>query len=315
LGRVELPLLLANDVDADGDGLRIVDISEGIGGAVLRTYDGDLRFVMTSGYTGVASFTYRVFDGSAMSAPATVSIEIYEQPAVTPTPPIETPAYPVYPTPSIETPIETPTYPVYPTPPIETPIETPTHVVPLLKKYGTSGSDLIDEKHAAFGGAATDTAEEIFGSGGNDTVKALGGDDSVRGDSGDDKLYGDSGRVTIVGGSGKDMLTGGKHADTFVFNAKLGASNVDTIVDFKHDVDIIALDDRIFTKLAGSLTEAQFHAKAGTTNAHDKSDRIIYDSNTGKLYFDDDGKGGHAAVQFATLSNKAVLDHGDFAIV
>jgi Ca2+-binding RTX toxin-like protein len=111
------------------------------------------------------------------------------------------------------------------------------------------------------------------------------------------------------------LLTGGKHADTFVFNAKLGTSNVDTIADFKHDIDIIALDDRIFTKLAGSLTEAQFYAAAGATKAHDKTDRVIYDTNTGKLYYDDDGKGGHAAVQFAMLSTKPTLDHGDFAIV
>ena len=37
----------------------------------------------------------------------------------------------------------------------------------------------------------------------------------------------------------------------------------------------------------------------------DASDRILYNINTGMLFFDPDGSGGAAAVQFATLSNHA----------
>ena len=58
-----------------------------------------------------------------------------------------------------------------------------------------------------------------------------------------------------------------------------------------------------------------FYARAGATGAHDVSDRIVYDTRSGKLYYDDDGRGGHAAVHFATLSNRSALDHGDFDIV
>jgi Ca2+-binding RTX toxin-like protein len=102
-----------------------------------------------------------------------------------------------------------------------------------------------------------------------------------------------------------------------VFNSKLGASNVDTIADFRHDADILVLDDKIFSKIGSKLDKGEFYAKAGATKAHDKDDRIIYDSKTGKLYYDDDGnkKGGHDAVHFATLSTKPTIDHGDFGIV
>jgi VCBS repeat-containing protein len=162
---------------------------------------------------------------------------------------------------------------------------------------GDGGNNTIDKTHAFKGKVPGSEEDKIIGRGGNDKLKGYGGND------------------TLIGGSGKDTLTGDAGSDRFVFNAKIDTPNLDTITDFKHNTDIIALDDRIFTKLAGSLTEAQFYAKAGATKAHDKSDRIVYDSQSGKLYYDDDGKGGHAAVQFAVLSNKAALDFEDFVIV
>ena len=66
---------------------------------------------------------------------------------------------------------------------------------------------------------------------------------------------------------------------------------------------------------AAPLSKGEFYARAGATKAHDGNDRIIYDKGTGKLFFDEDGSGGHAAVHFATLSNKPTLAHGDFMIV
>ncbi len=46
--------------------------------------------------------------------------------------------------------------------------------------------------------------------------------------------------------------------------------------------------------------------------AHDKNDHIIKNGN--KLFYDDDGKGGHKQVLFAKVDKKAVIDHHDFTV-
>ena len=272
--------LLANDTDADGDVLMLakppgqfsmVTFSKVVGGTA-HYIDGNVHFFATSGFTGVASFTYQATDGIATSNEATVRINV---------------------SPLVTIPLEPPG-----------PFEPP--VIPLLPVSGTSQSDLIER---------TSHAEDIRGRGGHDTIKAAGGDDRLRGESGNDKLYGGSGRDTLVGGNGKDSLSGGSYADAFVFNLKPSTSNVDTISDFKHNTDVIQLENSVFKTIGPTLEAGEFFAKRGATKAHDADDRIVYDKSTGKLYYDDDGKGGHAAVHFATLSNKPTLDHGDFAIV
>ena len=156
----------------------------------------------------------------------------------------------------------------------------------------------------------------------NLTSKAPGGksatneEDRIDGKGGNDKLNGAGGNDTIIGGAGKDTLDGGAGADRFVFNAKLDArTNVDTIKSFAHNFDLIQLDDKIFSKIGASLTAGEFYAKKGATTAHDRNDRIIYDTKTGKLYYDADGNKSGAAIHFATLTDKPVLDHGDFGIV
>ena len=142
-----------------------------------------------------------------------------------------------------------------------------------------------------------------------------GEEDWIDGKAGNDKLGGGDGNDTLIGGTGKDTLTGGNGSDEFRFVSGLGAGNRDRIVDFVHGQDRIGLDDRVFKKLGVTVDAGEFWSKAGATKAHDKSDRLIYDSKSGKLYYDDDGKGGHAAVHFATLSTKLVLDASDFGIV
>ena len=65
-------------------------------------------------------------------------------------------------------------------------------------------------------------------------------------------------------------------------------------------------------KATGTLAESAFYAGAA---AHDASDRIIYNKATGALSYDADGKGGTAAVQFATLGSGLALTHADFMVV
>ena len=126
--------------------------------------------------------------------------------------------------------------------------------------------------------------------------------DSITGGSGNDVLIGGAGNDTLVGGTGNDSLTGGAGSDLFVFNSILSSSsssNIDTIIDFVTGQDKIQLNPSIFKALAGTtLAGSAFYAG---TDAHLGTDRIIYNKATGALLYDDDGKGGHAAVQFATL--------------
>ncbi|HYD14462.1 MAG TPA: hypothetical protein VEC11_16570, partial [Allosphingosinicella sp.] len=49
--------------------------------------------------------------------------------------------------------------------------------------------------------------------------------------------------------------------------------------------------------------------------AADASDRIIYNSLTGQLFYDADGNGAGAAVLFAIASGAPTLGAGDFVVI
>jgi Ca2+-binding RTX toxin-like protein len=138
--------------------------------------------------------------------------------------------------------------------------------------------------------------------------------DTLTGDDNANRISGGSGNDKISGLLGKDLLVGGLAADIFVFNTRLGADNIDAIDDFVAVDDTIWLDRTIFSRLggAGDLAPQSFYAGA---TAHDGSDRIIYDKTTGKVYYDADGTGGDAAVQFALLDKNLTLTASDFDII
>ena len=51
-------------------------------------------------------------------------------------------------------------------------------------------------------------------------------------------------------------------------------------------------------------------------SARDANDHIIYNKATSALFYEDDGTGAHAQVQFATLANKpANLAFNDFVVI
>jgi Ca2+-binding RTX toxin-like protein len=135
--------------------------------------------------------------------------------------------------------------------------------------------------------------------------------------SGNVNATGNSLDNVIAGNSGNNTLAGAQGADTFVFNTALNAAtNLDHITDFA-SADTIDLENSVFTSLTttGTLAANAFFSAAGATSAHDADDRIVYDSTTGALFFDADGAGGAAAVQFAVLDNHAALTNADFIVV
>jgi Ca2+-binding RTX toxin-like protein len=164
-------------------------------------------------------------------------------------------------------------------------------------------------------------AQTINGSRGDDHLFGMGGNDKLTGAGAWDVVSGGDGNDTVNGGRGHDVLYGGAGKDVFVFDSKLGASsklggsNVDTVKDFLSSDDVFHLDNAVFTALGGNgvLKSAFFYA--GKT-AHDANDHIIYNRTTGGLYYDVDGTGSHAQVEFAVLANKpAHLAVGDFVVV
>jgi hypothetical protein len=143
-------------------------------------------------------------------------------------------------------------------------------------------------------------------------------DNLLKGNTNANVLSGMGGDDTLIGGTGNDTLTGGAGADSFVFNAKLNVrSNVDTLTDFVSGADTLVFDKSVFRalKTIGAIAENDFDAGAGVNAAHDADDRLIYDTSTGKLYYDADGSGaGSKAVLVTILSGHPALAYSDILI-
>lgn len=132
--------------------------------------------------------------------------------------------------------------------------------------------------------------------------------------AGADTVTGNGQANLINGGLGNDVLTGGLGADLFRFDTALSKTdNVDRITDFSVVDDTFQLDDAVFRKLAaGALKAADF---VTGSKALDSSDRIVYNSTTGDIFYDADGSGSGAAVLFAKVAAGTALTSADFLII
>lgn len=157
--------------------------------------------------------------------------------------------------------------------------------------------------------------DKISGSTKADTLVGLGGADTLNGNSGADSLDGGTGNDKLNGGLGNDTLRGGSGADSFLFTTVLGA-NVDKIKDYGA-TDSIDLSHTIFAGIgtAGNpINAGAFKAVDTLVGAVlDNSDRIIYETSTGNLFYDADGALGGTAVKFAILTGApTTVDATDF---
>jgi Ca2+-binding RTX toxin-like protein len=150
----------------------------------------------------------------------------------------------------------------------------------------------------------------------NPQIATIINDDGTRrqkGTNGKDVILGTNLRDILSGGLGNDVLTGGLGGDSFSFNAL--NEGIDTITDFS-----VGNDD-LFVKGSGFggglvsgdiITAAQFVIGTAATNT---SQRFIYNSTNGALFFDVDGSGATAASQFATLSPNLALSYEDVFVI
>ncbi len=189
---------------------------------------------------------------------------------------------------------------------------------------GGIGIDTLDVSTTAV--AQTVNLETSAISGGDSTGDVISGFENVRGGGGNDTVTGNSavnalsggrGNDRLDGGGGNDVLTGGIGRDAFKFSAAPGAGNLDTITDFVTADDQIVLSLSAFdiniNLLTGLILPGMFNTG---TAASDADDRIIWDSASKTLFYDDDGTGSAAAaIAFAVLPNiVGELSAGDIGI-
>jgi Ca2+-binding RTX toxin-like protein len=137
----------------------------------------------------------------------------------------------------------------------------------------------------------------------------------LRGPRGLRALDGGSGNDSLIGGAGNDKLTGGTGLDTFRFSSALSGSNIDTLLDFNVVDDRLQLENSVFVKLTttGVLSSSFFRAST-TGTASDTNDYVLYETDTGKLFYDADGSGAGVKVWVATLSTMPTLTSADIFV-
>ena len=210
--------------------------------------------------------------------------------------------------------------------------------------YGNGGNDTLDGFTGADrldGGLGNDTYVtdggdillETSASGGTDTVKSsatlalaanlehltLTGSGTINGTgNGLNNTITGNGAANILNGlTGADVLIGGSGNDSFIFSTALGSGNVDRITDFSSAADTIRLDRSVFSALALGTLSASAYKDIGDPGAVvDADDRILYNDDTGALFYDANGSGSGGQVQFALLENKpATVVPADFLVV
>jgi Ca2+-binding RTX toxin-like protein len=163
------------------------------------------------------------------------------------------------------------------------------------------------------------------GTGKPDTKNGTDEEDVLSGAGKNDRLDGKGGNDILNGGAGKDVLTGGDGEDIFLFDTKFATKkavqaaekNADKIMSFSVEDDMFHLSASVFKNTGhdGIVTLDDFTINT-TGKATDELDRIIYESDTGKLYFDMDGsKKSHDALLFATIGKNLDLTADNFMIV
>ncbi|WP_162815552.1 PD40 domain-containing protein [Microvirga aerophila] len=172
------------------------------------------------------------------------------------------------------------------------------------------------------GQAARNTAlmDTLSGSAGIDTLTGDAFGNVLIGNGSNDMLLGGLGDDKLWGGAGKDVLTGGNGKDIFVFDARPNKrTNLDKVTDYDVRNDSIYLDNAVFTKLgkngtldAPSRVDRKFFA---FDKAKDRNDYIVFNKKNGKVYYDQDGSGGKAMVEIATLKKNLKMTASEFFVI
>lgn len=188
-----------------------------------------------------------------------------------------------------------------------------------------------DASEGGYTGIGNELDNHISASWAGSRLEGRGGDDTLIGADGQgagNELFGGAGNDSLVSGGLGDRLDGGIGVDTltgyaldersqdFVFSATPGAANADVIVNFGA-FDLIRLDGTAMPAVGASGNfagdDARFAANA-TGAAQDGSDRVVYNTMNGQLWYDADGNGASAAQLIATLQGAPGLAATDIVV-
>ena len=162
----------------------------------------------------------------------------------------------------------------------------------------------------------------LEGRGGSDTITGSGRQDTLLGGDGNDFIdagggFGDA----LEGGAGNDTLIGGQmtgNAGADQFDVSFNFDN-DVVTDFATGFDKIRLDGDQLTGVGASgdfgTGDARFRSGDGATSAQDSSDRLIYNTSTGDLYYDSDGTGSASAFLLGTVQGSPTVVATDITVV
>jgi Ca2+-binding RTX toxin-like protein len=283
--------VLSNDSDPDGDALSVTAAvaRTATGGTFNLAADGSFTYTPVPSFVGSDFFTYTVTDEFGARSTATIVVN---------------------------------------------------YAAPVGARSGTSGDDRLT------GGAGNDNISAlggddiVSGQDGNDIISGGGGRDTLNGDAGTDTLNGDAGRDTLnggadddllfggadadrlnggsgndqlSGGAGLDDLTGGTGADVFLFDGPTGTS-ADRVRDFVSGVDDLAVRGSDYGLAAGALPDASYFALSAAA-ADVGHGRFLYNTTTGALAWDADGRAATANATIATLNPGQLLAASDFLIL
>jgi Ca2+-binding RTX toxin-like protein len=184
---------------------------------------------------------------------------------------------------------------------------------------GNAAANVLDGTHGwgltlnGLGGA-----DRIDGSPKADTLNGGAGNDTLFGWDLGDSLSGGAGADVVRASFGGDTLTGGAGNDNFQYDIDPFVSGSAMVTDFHSAADHIRLDNDVMAVGATgtfSSSDARFYAAAGATGGHDASDRVVYDTTTGNLYYDPDGSGSDSAVLIFQLQGHPALVATDIRVI
>jgi len=202
---------------------------------------------------------------------------------------------------------------------------------------GIKAADAIKESSSEKSGIDTVHSSIDYTLANNVEILLLDGASDINGtgNKSANTIIGNSSNNTLNGREGYDTLTGGDGSDIFKFDTGIAAkkvdgitlyTNVDTITDFASGTDSIALSAKIFTAYKAEFASASktgaevdfshsFASGAELKTASSADIHLIYDTSNGSLYYDADGSGLKAAIQFATLVGLPELTAWDLHVV